>query len=147
MKDIQLEKDRKWRKFTKTENEEYPYLNLISFHHSIAISSYQLGEKAENERYTTLKGLKMKDICQNKEINIHILIWYPFLIPLQFLFINCVKKAENERYTTLKGLKMKDTHQKRKWKISVSKKERYTTWKRTEYEKYPPCHLQFLLSN
>ena len=129
-------KRQKWWIFARKEKEEYPYLNLISFHHSIAISSYQLGEKAENERYTTLKGLKMKDICQNKEIKKYPyinLISFPHSIAISFYQlceksrnwkIHNFKRTENEGYSPEQ--KMKNICI-RKWKIYNLKKDR--KWK------------------
>ena len=99
---------------------------MISFHHYIAISSYQLGEKAENERYATLKGLKMKDICQNKEIKKYPyinLISFPHSIAISFYQlceksrkwkIHNFKRTENEGYSPEQ--KMKNICI-RKWKI------------------------------
>ena len=49
--------DRKWMIFNRTENDKYPYHNLTTFHHSIAISSFFIGWKRQ----------KMKNIQLEKD--------------------------------------------------------------------------------
>ena len=64
----------------RTEDKEYQYFNLISCNHHIVMSSYKLGEKSEDKRYTPYKKNKNWRISQS------------YIIKLPFVLINYLKR-------------------------------------------------------
>ena len=92
---IDNKENERYTTWKRTENYEYSpftiFSNLIIWK-DIILNVYNL-KLTENEWYST----------EQKMINIHIIIWYPLIIPLPYLLFQLGEKAESERYTAWKG--------------------------------------------